>query len=205
MQRELEAKRVADAENARLQRELEAKRAADAENARLQRESEAKRAADAENARLQRFEISGWVREFTMNRYTEDEINKVIDIFVVECGVYTLSEVFENSAEFSKDFFKEHRVKLGFATAIVKAISSLGGISVASSNMNFTEPLPAAPPVVHNKIPNKDSDNNHYDHLSASKDNKDGNADYIEVSKRGAVISSGQSEVLDCDYFHNVS
>ena len=132
-----------------------------------------------QTARLLRLEINGWVREFAMKRYTEDEINNVIDIFVIECGVLTLSEVVENSAEFTKLYFKERGVKLGFASAIVKAISSLGEISEASSNLNSAEPLPDV--------------------------RKNGNADYIEVNRGGAVISSGQSEVLDCDYFHNVS
>ena len=176
---------------------------------------EAKRAADAETARLLRLEINGWVREFSMKRYTEDEINNVIDIFVMECSVFTLSEVVENSDLFTRDFFMSRRVKLGFASAIVKAISSLGKISEVSSNLNSAEPLPAVPPDVHNKTPNKDSSssNSNYNNnnnlygrvLSASNDNKNGNADYIEVNRRGAVISSGQSEVLDCDYFHNVS
>ena len=105
------------------------------------------------------FEISRWVREFAMNWYTEDEINNVIDIFVIECGLLTLSEVAEKSVKFTRNFFMSRRLKLGFASAIVKAISSLVERSEASSNLNSTEPLPDVPPDVHNKTPNKDGSN----------------------------------------------
>ena len=77
------------------------------------------------------------------------------------------------------------RVKLGFASAIVKAISYLGEISEASSNLNSAEPLPVVLSVVHNKTPNKDSGskssnkiNNLYGRcLSASNDNENSDAD----------------------------
>jgi hypothetical protein len=74
---------------------------------------------------MQGFEINKWVHEISNRMYTEDEISKVIDIFTTECGVFTLAQVKDNLADFTKDFFKERKVKLGFISVLVKAIASL--------------------------------------------------------------------------------
>ena len=188
-----------EAERALLHREfIKTKQAVEAENARLQRELEAKQAVEAENARLQSFEISGWVRELAINRYTEDEINAIVDIFVIECGLRYLSEVAQNSDLLTRDFFMSRRVTLGFASAVVKAISSLGGIYAASSDPTMDERLTDVYPAVHNNTSYKDN-------TTSNNNNIPSDVAYIKVTRRGAVISNGQSEVIDCDYFHRVS
>jgi hypothetical protein len=78
----------------------------------LQRKLEIQQAVDAERARLKQSEIYEWVQNIASNRFSFDEINTVVDILVTECGLFTLAEVAENSAEFTKDFFKEHKTRV---------------------------------------------------------------------------------------------
>ena len=151
---------------------------------------------------MKQSEIYEWVQKIASNRLSLDEINAVVDIFVTECGLFTLVEVAENIDVFTKNYFLERKVKLGFASAIVKSISSL-----VSEVINPPTAV-SIPPVSPNHF------NTGYSSTTSSNNNSSSNYDvkvpngsiYIEVKqRRGAVVSSGLSEVIDCDYFDNVS
>ena len=145
-------------------------------------------------------EIYQWVQKLASNRFSFDEINAVVNIFVTECGVFTLTQVKDNIDVFTKNYFLDRKVKLGFASAIVRSISSLVEIPSVVIDPTIAVPPPEYPAIKSPDNKNNTSNNNNI----ISKESRE-ESEYIEVIRREAIGSSGLSEIIDCDYFHSVS
>jgi hypothetical protein len=118
---------------------------------------------------LKESEIYQWVQKIASNRFSFDEINAVVNIFVTECGVFTLTQVKDNIDVFTKNYFLDRKVKVGFASDIVRSISSL--VEIPSV---VIDPTIAVPPPEYSAIKSPDNKNNtSYNNNIISKESRE--------------------------------